>query len=78
MMTVVGSSCMARVTEAQEGYSQFINFVDHPHRLGIVGSGSGQGRNLRKPQEATAMSAAKLTYFPARTGLFAGDDARRA
>jgi len=36
MMTVVGSSCMARVTEEQGGDSRFIGFVVHLPLPGIV------------------------------------------
>src|SRR5215475_12110551 len=39
MMTVVGSSCMARVPEEQGGDSQFINFVVHPPLPGRVRDG---------------------------------------
>src|SRR6516164_1393478 len=60
MITVVGSSCMARAPKDQKGYSQFINFGDHPLRLGIVREGKRATRKLpqthSQPQKGMAMA----------------------
>src|SRR5262249_17903540 len=44
---VVGSSCMAKTPEEQDGSSQFISFIVHRPRSGLVWEGK-QGLTMRK------------------------------
>src|SRR6516225_7398661 len=58
MMTVVDSSCMARVTEGLHDYDQFMDLLVHPPRRGI---GWGQASNPLSNQGDSPMAMSPTT-----------------